>query len=168
MVVRPAVWIYRWWCFQLHFGFTLFNPQTQPIENILFCSWKKIPNRRQWQQVTLRSLCLPGVGWGSVIYCAPWWGCGNHSGIQQLKYVSCFRLVHSEESCFFIFSITRYHNIECATWATRLVCPVEVTGLANGLQNVYSGSVGKKIMGFIWMRFNILIDSENLFESLSW
>lgn len=49
----------------------------------------------------------------------------------------------------FIFSITRYHNIECATWATRLVCPVEVTGLANGLQNVYSGSVGKKIMGFI-------------------
>lgn len=73
--------------------------------------------------------------------------------LQQLKYVSCLGLVHSEESCFFIFififSITRYHNIECATWATRLVCPVEVTGLANGLQNVYSGSVGKKIMGFI-------------------
>lgn len=44
---------------------------------------------------------------------------------------------------------TRCHNIECATWATRLVCQVEVTGLASGLQNVYLGSVKKKIMGFI-------------------
>lgn len=51
------------------------------------------------------------------------------------------------EDCF--VSITRCHNIECAAWASRLVCQVEVTGLKNCLKNVYSGSVGKKIMGFI-------------------
>lgn len=33
-----------------------------------------------------------------------------------------------------IFPKIRCHNIECATWATKLVCQVEVTGLARVLQ----------------------------------
>lgn len=41
-------------------------------------------------------------------------------------------LEDEKEGCF--VSVTRCHNIECATWATKLVCQVEVPGPANGLK----------------------------------
>lgn len=151
------LWV-AFWCYSL-----ILKPQLLKREYFVFGKKCKQRTMTCSPKILLSSVMISAWGEAGVSYLvdavARLWAC---AGVQRLKCLSLFG-IWEMEGCS--VSITRCHDIECATWAPRLLWHVEVTGLANGLNNVCLGSVRKKVMGFIWMKFNILMDCENFLKT---